>query len=476
MLKNIKLNLDKALDFNLIIVLIIVLLSPISVRAYSQIIGTTIPISPEISEYDFDFDYEFSLKTLKNLHFLRGQNFYGHSKGITSLDWSSNGELIASTSNDNILRIWNSSDGKQVNYFEINKTDIVTVVEWHPLKNKLAFGGTSTNVTIWDLDTGKISILEKHMNAITALSWNQKGDLLLSGSKDGNILLWNVTGGFLKTSYVYHFMAITDLDWNIDGNKFASSSNDKSVKIFSVSSRRIIYGLTPGHTDRVTSIDWHPDGKHLISTSEDKAINIYDASSGDLKMSLKKAHRNKINAISWYLNGSAFISGSDDHSIKVWWASNGTEIYTLNGDRPITKMKLNPKQTIIATGTSFLNIKLWNIDLDGDGMPDWWEQHYNLKYSLNDSFLDADLDRVNNLNEFNLGLNPTNEDTDGDGDNDGLELFFGFDPNDPSSSIKLLIIDILLLVHVTIIFSHNLVKYLDKSKFPNKPKINKKIF
>jgi len=72
-------------------------------------------------------------------------------------------------------------------------------------------------------------------------------------------------------------------------------------------------------------------------------------------------------------------------------------------------------------------------DHDGDGLPDWWEMQYfgNL---LQTAEGDADEDWLTNLEEYQLGTDPTNPDTDGDGLPDGWEwMHFGsFAPDDQS--------------------------------------------
>jgi len=68
-------------------------------------------------------------------------------------------------------------------------------------------------------------------------------------------------------------------------------------------------------------------------------------------------------------------------------------------------------------------------DIDGDGLPDWWEnRHFNGDVNPDD---DPDGDLLTNIEEFQYGTNPMEEDSDGDGLNDGYEVRVnGTDPND----------------------------------------------
>jgi len=63
-------------------------------------------------------------------------------------------------------------------------------------------------------------------------------------------------------------------------------------------------------------------------------------------------------------------------------------------------------------------------DDDNDNIPDSWESTFGLN-PLNavDALLDSDGDGINNLDEFGLGVNPQNADSDGDGLNDGVDQY-----------------------------------------------------
>ncbi len=67
----------------------------------------------------------------------------------------------------------------------------------------------------------------------------------------------------------------------------------------------------------------------------------------------------------------------------------------------------------------------YGSDLDGDGLPDWWEMLYFQTYTNAAPDGDDDMDQLDNLGEFSAGTCPTNEDTDGDHFFDGDEVLAG---------------------------------------------------
>ncbi|MEZ5415263.1 MAG: LamG-like jellyroll fold domain-containing protein, partial [Opitutaceae bacterium] len=71
-------------------------------------------------------------------------------------------------------------------------------------------------------------------------------------------------------------------------------------------------------------------------------------------------------------------------------------------------------------------------DSDRNGLPDTWEREYFGQIGV-DPDGDADGDAILNGEEYELDLNPNNEDTDGDGVPEGIELQIGTDPIDPDS-------------------------------------------
>lgn len=58
---------------------------------------------------------------------------------------------------------------------------------------QVAVGYADGSIRIWDSEKGICeSVLNSHKGAVTALRYNKVGSMLASGSKDNDVILWDV--------------------------------------------------------------------------------------------------------------------------------------------------------------------------------------------------------------------------------------------------------------------------------------------
>jgi WD40 repeat protein len=88
-----------------------------------------------------------------------------------------------------------------------------------------------------------------------------------------DIKLWTSSGKFLAT-FRGHVGEVYQLCWSADSRMIVSGSKDSTMKVWDVRTRKLKEDL-PGHADEVYSVDWSPDGERVGSGSKDRLLKMY---------------------------------------------------------------------------------------------------------------------------------------------------------------------------------------------------------
>lgn len=63
------------------------------------------------------------------------------------------------------------------------------------------------------------------------------------------------------------------LAWSSDSRLLVSGSSDSTLKVWNVAKQKIWMDL-PGHDDQVYAVDWSPNGDHVASGGKDKLLKL----------------------------------------------------------------------------------------------------------------------------------------------------------------------------------------------------------
>jgi WD40 repeat protein len=127
--------------------------------------------------------------------------YTGHSAEVESVAWSPDGQLIASGSINNTVRVWRLTE---VNVSDLTvyayngHSDSVNQVAWSPDSTRIAsasgyvpVGRTDNTVQVWDATTGDNAYTYNgHSSPVTGLTWSPDGKYLASSSVDKTVQVW----------------------------------------------------------------------------------------------------------------------------------------------------------------------------------------------------------------------------------------------------------------------------------------------
>ena len=152
-------------------------------------------------------------------------------------------------------------------------------------------------MVIYDINRPGVELgrLHEHNRQVHRLAFNShQGALLLSGSQDATVRLWDLRQLSLERSamtcrstqkYSLNNEAIRDLRWSpTNGVEFAAGTEHGVIQRWDFRKDKSPLLKINAHEKTCHSIDWHPDGKHLVSGGADKNVKIWDFSSTDRRM------------------------------------------------------------------------------------------------------------------------------------------------------------------------------------------------
>lgn len=148
--------------------------------------------------------------------------------------------------------------------------------------DRLIAGSADGSIYVISLpDLKPLNNFEAHQKgfSVNALCLLPGTDLLLSGSRDAHLNVYDVKNNFrLLQSIPAHNYAIYTIAVHPNGNYFATASRDKTVKIWNADTMEVIERIDKeqynGHTASVNKLVWHDDGK-LITASDDRSVMIW---------------------------------------------------------------------------------------------------------------------------------------------------------------------------------------------------------
>ncbi|KAK3064906.1 SEA (Seh1-associated) complex subunit, partial [Teratosphaeriaceae sp. CCFEE 6253] len=155
--------------------------------------------------------------------------------------------------------------------------------------NYVAAATSSGKIILYDLGHAGLQSaqLHEHFRQVHKVTFNpHRGSLLLSGSQDGTVRLWDVRDARSQASslqskrkYSGQSDGVRDVKWSpTEGVDFAIATESGFIQRWDMRNLKAAKVKIPAHALSCNIIDWHPDGKHIASASSDKTVRVWDFS------------------------------------------------------------------------------------------------------------------------------------------------------------------------------------------------------
>ncbi|XP_047723663.1 kinesin-like protein KIF21A isoform X6 [Prionailurus viverrinus] len=189
------------------------------------------------------------------------------------------------------------------------------------------YAASGNAVRMWDLkrfqSTGKLT---GHLGPVMCLTVDQISngqDLIITGSKDHYIKMFDVTEGALGTVSPTHNFEPPHYDGiealTIQGDNLFSGSRDNGIKKWDLAQKDLLQQVPNAHKDWVCALGVVPGYPVLLSGCRGGILKLWNMDTF-VPVGEMKGHDSPINAIC--VNSTHIFTAADDRTVRIWKARN----------------------------------------------------------------------------------------------------------------------------------------------------------
>jgi WD40 repeat protein len=356
-----------------------------------------------------------TLRDCKTGKEIRHTDRQGSDEYITSIAFSpADSKIIASATDKNHVRTWDTSTGKLIHQFEGHSKPVYSVAISRDGQT-LASGGEDGAIRLWDVKTGKpIGKIETGHWAISTLAFSPDGRWLASTGSGGTVILWDAqtrkkvrrweTGSAFRESLAFapnsktvatsdgcairqwntetgkeinaldcHHGAVASLAFAQDGKRLFSAGYDGKALEWDLGlrestgrlSRRIAAQSFSGNS--AISMDGTMLARTTYKYSQDEGytrdpvIYLSDTVSGKERHALK-AHKEQVRAMKFSPNGKVLASSGREGGIRIWDAASGRELHHIAEKTEMYLLAFSANGQVMISAGLDSSITCWELD------------------------------------------------------------------------------------------------------------------
>ncbi len=215
-----------------------------------------------------------------------------------------------------------------------------------------------------NIDSGNcIRTILAHKSAISSIVVSNDNRLLITGSHDKSIKLWELSTGQIIDTLRGHSDGITCLAISDDNKTIISGSKDKTIRFWDVQQRKVIktFGrLFSGHSKDIVSIVLDNKNNVLISADADKSIKIWNLNKNK-EIKTINCKSGQITSLAINHNRGYFCNGGLEKQIRIRKTQTGEVIRSLRGTAAVTALTFSNDGNLLATGEINRKIRIFDL-------------------------------------------------------------------------------------------------------------------
>lgn len=203
-----------------------------------------------------------------------------------------------------------------------------------------------------------------HDDAVSKICWHD--NRLYSASWDSTVKVWSGVPAemtctrrqrFDMLAELEHDVSVDTISLNAASTLLVSGTKEGTVNIWDLTTATMLHQI-PCHSGTVCDAAFSPDSRHVLSTGEDGCLNVIDVQTGMLISSMTSDEPQR--CFIW--DGNSVLSGSQSGELLVWDLLGGKISERIQGHTgAVTCIWMNEQCSSIITGGEDRQIMFWKL-------------------------------------------------------------------------------------------------------------------
>ena len=235
-------------------------------------------------------------------------------------------------------------------------------------------GSDDQTVKVWDVASHEVNIsMSWHRDPVRSVAVSRDARSVISGGDDHLVCVWNAGTGQVEQSLEGHTEPVNHVCVTPDGNRIVSASEDGTIRVWRLKDRQRpeFEEIGAGTITEKNNLDvststgvlfaLSPDMRHVLSSTDEPTLKLWNRQTNEVVREFE-GHTGHIKAVKISADGETAISASADMTIRVWDMHQGTCRHVLSGHQGgVLSLDLSIDGRLLISGGEDHTIKIWDL-------------------------------------------------------------------------------------------------------------------